>query len=255
MNKQYVQSLWIGDTLSILEVTCINSFLKNNYDYHLYVYNDVKNVPTGVIFKDANEILDRTEIYSYKNTSYSAISNRFRFELLYKKGGMWVDTDVVCIKEYKIDEEKDKYIIFSESNKKYNEQKIGACILRFPKNDKILEDAIQICIDKKQDILDGTLVWGLGPSAVKYIVEKHDMKEYVKPWKFGNSCSCHHVMSIIDPNFKTTDPRGYATNINELSDDTYFIHLWHEFWRKNNIDKNKKYSDDSLYEQIKQKYL
>lgn len=250
-----VQSLWIGDKLSIMENLCIKSFLKNQYEYHLYTYNFVENVPDGTIIKDADEVLNRSEIYSYANSSFSAISNRFRFELLYKKGGMWVDTDVVCIKKYDIDEVKDKYIIFSESNKKYNEQKIGACILKFPKGDPILLEAIQICKDKKQDIINGTLVWGLGPSTVKYLVEKYKLEEYVKNWKFANSCSCHHVMTIINPNFKTGDPKGYASSMNELSPDTYFIHLWHEFWRRNNIDKNIKYPDDSLFEQLKIKYL
>lgn len=253
MTKQFVQALWIGDSISILERMCINSFLKNGYDYHLYTYGEVKNVPSEVIIKDGNEILDKSELYTYKNTSYSAISNRFRFELLYKKGGIWVDTDVVCIKNYDID--KDEYIIFSESNKKYNEQKIGACILKFPKEDPILLDAIQMCKDKKQDLIDGTLPWGLGPMTVKAMVDKYNLQKYVKPWKFANSCSCHHVLSMIDPKFDTKDPHGYVDNINNLSDETYFIHLWHEFWRRNNIDKNQKFPDNCLYEQLKEKYL
>ena len=255
MEKYIVQSLWIGTELSILENLCINSFLKNDYEYHLYTYNTVKNVPDKTIIKDANEILNESEIFSYTNTSFSAISNRFRFELLYKKGGMWVDTDVVCINKYDFDLESDKYIIFSESNKKYNEQKIGACILKFPKNDPILLDAIQMCIDKKQDIISGTLTWGLGPSTVKYIVDKYNLHRYLKPWNFGNSCSCHHVMSIINPDFKCNDPKGYATCINELSSQTYFVHLWHEFWRRNNIDKNAIFNKKSLYEELKTKYL
>ena len=31
------------------------------------------------------------------NSSVSAFSNLFRFTLLYKKGGYWADTDLVCI--------------------------------------------------------------------------------------------------------------------------------------------------------------
>ena len=253
MAKQIVQSLWIGNKLSIMENLCIKSFLKNDYDYHLYTYNFVENVPEGTIIKDANEILDNSEVYSYANSSFSAISNRFRFELLYKRGGMWVDTDVICIKKY--DMGNDKYIIFSESNKKYNEQKIGACILKFPIGDPILLDAIQICKDKKKDIIDGTLVWGLGPSTVKHLVEKYNLEQYVKPWKFANSCSCHHVLSIINPDFKTGDPKGYASSVDELSPDTYFIHLWHEFWRRNNIDKDAKFPEKSLFEGLKALYF
>ena len=43
--KATVQSLWIGNALSELEILSINSFLKNSHDFHLYVYDDIKNVP------------------------------------------------------------------------------------------------------------------------------------------------------------------------------------------------------------------
>ena len=38
MNK-IVQGLWIGDKLSLMEQLSIQSFLKNQHDYYLYVYN------------------------------------------------------------------------------------------------------------------------------------------------------------------------------------------------------------------------
>lgn len=253
MEQVIMQSLWIGEELSIMESMCINSFLKNGYKYHLYTYNHVKNVPIGTILKDANEILDKSEIFTYKNKSYSAISNRFRFELLYKKGNMWVDTDVVSIKKYNFTED-DKYIIFTESNKKYNEEKIGACILKFPKGDPILLDAIEICKQKKEEILDGKIMWGIGPSTVNEIVKKYSLYKYLKPWRFANSCSCHHALSITDPNFKSRDPQKYITNLKDLSDETYFIHLWHELWRRNNIDKNGFFPENSLFKQLINKF-
>lgn len=242
MTKPIVQSLWIGDKLSTLEILCIKSFLLNGYDYHLYTYNNISNIPENTIVKDGNEILDKSEIYTYQNTSYSAISNHFRFELLYKKGGIWVDTDVVCVKPYITE---DPYIIISESNKKYDntEKKIGASILKFPQYDPILLEAIELCKQAKKDILEGKLVWGLGPRTVKMLVEKYDLNRYIKSWYFANSCSCHHVESIMNPNFTSKDPiknalYKYSTRLANLPNDTYFVHLWNEFWRRNNINKN-----------------
>ena len=147
-----------------------------------------------------------------------------------------------------------------ESNKKYNETKISSAILKFPKEDQILLDAIEMCKKLKEDIMNGKLSWGLGPQTVKYIVEKYKLQEYVKPWYFANSCSCHHVDSIINPNFisKECDKNvlvKYATNIESLHQDTYFVHLWNEFWRRNNIDKDKEFPKECLYEQFKSKYL
>jgi hypothetical protein len=100
-----IQSLWIGPELSKLEQLCLKSFIDNGHEFHLYTYAEIKNVPEGVIIKDGNEILDESEIFRYKNGSVSAFSNLFRLTMLYKKGGYWVDTDVICVRPFKFDEE------------------------------------------------------------------------------------------------------------------------------------------------------
>ena len=54
-----VQSLWVGNKLSRMEHYSIKSFLKLGFTYHLYVYENVKNVPKGTIIKDANTIIKK----------------------------------------------------------------------------------------------------------------------------------------------------------------------------------------------------
>ena len=70
-----IQSLWVGGELSKMEQLCAKSFVDNGHTYHLYTYGDVKNIPEGVIIKDGNEIVDKSEIFRYKNGSFSAFSN------------------------------------------------------------------------------------------------------------------------------------------------------------------------------------
>ena len=38
-------------------------------------------------------------------------------------------------------------------------------------------------------------------------------------------------------------------------DESYTIHLWNEMWRRNNLDKNRKYEENCLFEKLKKKYL
>ena len=40
-----IQTLWIGEELSDLENLCISSYIKNGYDFHLYAYDEISNVP------------------------------------------------------------------------------------------------------------------------------------------------------------------------------------------------------------------
>ena len=82
-----IQGLWIGGALSKMEQLSIQSFLDNGHEYHLYTYGTVENIPKGAIIKNGEDILVKEHIFTYKNGSYSAFSNLFRFVLLYKKGG------------------------------------------------------------------------------------------------------------------------------------------------------------------------
>ncbi len=103
MKLPIIQSLWIGNPLSKLEQLCIQSFLDNGHEFHLYTYDKVGNIPPGAIVKDGNEILPADKIFRDDHNSVASFSDWFRFVLLMKKGGYWVDMDIVCIKPFDFD--------------------------------------------------------------------------------------------------------------------------------------------------------
>ena len=84
-----------------MEQLSIASFLQNGHEYHLYVYDAVRNVPARAVIKDANEVLPASRIFQYKDqASYAGFANFFRYKLLLEHGGWWVDTDVICLKAF-----------------------------------------------------------------------------------------------------------------------------------------------------------
>lgn len=94
-----VQSLWIGPHLSRLERVCLSSFMKNGHRFQLYVYHEPKGVPNGVELLDANHVVPEKDIFMYPHRkSYAAFANLFRYVLLERYGGYWVDTDIVCLR-------------------------------------------------------------------------------------------------------------------------------------------------------------
>lgn len=95
-----IQSLWVGDPLSNLEKLCIRSFLDNGHEFHLYVYDDVQGIPAGATVKDANEIIPSREIFYTRKKYVAPFSDWFRYALLAKRGGVWVDMDTICIKPF-----------------------------------------------------------------------------------------------------------------------------------------------------------
>jgi tetratricopeptide (TPR) repeat protein len=100
-NDNIVRTLWHGTTLTIYEELSIRSFLKCGHRVEVYSYGDV-TVPQGVQVCDANAILPRSKVFSYPGGiakgSFAAFSNLFRFKMLCDKGGIWADSDVLCLR-------------------------------------------------------------------------------------------------------------------------------------------------------------
>ena len=109
-----VNSLWVGDKLSPQHVMSINSFIQNGFKYNLYTYNEVKNIPSGVNILDGNVILPKSRIWTYQQGfnkgGLSGYSCEFRYKFLYEHGGLFVDTDIVLLKDFNLDK---KYIFIS----------------------------------------------------------------------------------------------------------------------------------------------
>jgi len=108
-DNKIIHSLWIGKTLSVIELLTLKSFIGNGHTFQLWVYEPLETVlPEEVVLCDANTIVPKEQVFSYKNTnkyghgkgSVAGFSDIFRYKLLYEKGGWWVDMDVTCLKPF-----------------------------------------------------------------------------------------------------------------------------------------------------------
>ena len=258
-DSNIVKSLWIGSALTNLERLCINSFIKNGYEFHLYIYDydNAMGIPLGTIVKDGNEIIDKKEIFCYRdpqhNGSFSAFSNWFRYKMLYELGGYWVDMDMVCLKPFDFEEE---YVFSSETCYGRDDLKDGvhttSSLIKVPKHSEIMK----YCWDKTQEI-GKNVEWGqIGPKLLKEAVDKFNLQGYVKsPTTF---CPIHHGETNIIMNEEWSN--DYGKNIAwqrpfDLENECYGLHLWNEYWRNNDLDKNHSYPKNTLYEKLKRKYL
>ena len=105
-----IQSLWIGNTLSTMEIYSLKSFLNTGHTVHLYVYEVIDNIPDGVIIKDGSDILPENLIFKIKE-SVAPFADIFRYKLLYEKGNYWSDLDMICTRHFDFEE---PYIFSSE---------------------------------------------------------------------------------------------------------------------------------------------
>lgn len=256
-----IQSLWIGDSLSIIEQLCIKSYIHHGHEFHLYTYQSIDNIPEGTIIKDATEIIPREDIFTVSSGwgkgSYTAFANLFRYKLLLDRGGWWVDTDIICIKPIDITEE----LVIATSY----EGKWGVCanncVLRSLPGNKLMERLYQhVNTMDKSDIKFGQT----GVHLIQGMVKELQLEEALVPYYFFNPFSYKDVSTKILGNYS-----GLKELIKEklrpilkpktmggkfIHKDSFTIHLWNEVWRQNGWDKNKTYSSSSLLEKLKKKY-
>jgi hypothetical protein len=260
VNSNIIQGLWIGGTLSKVEQLCIKSFLDNGHEFHLYTYEEVQNIPAGTIVCDGNDILDKENIFTYKSGwgkgSVSGFADIFRVHLLFKKGGWWVDMDIICLKRF--DNEKQAVICSS------HEGQYGSfpnnCVLRFPKNDPILK----YCIDKINNIDVHKMSFGMaGPFLFQQTVTDLKLENIVAPYYYFNPIAWSNLGELV---------LGQITTINKLKElfrpylkpntmpgrsikkGSYSVHLWNEVWANGGFDKNGTYPRYCLFERLKRKH-
>lgn len=108
-----MQTFWTGKPLSRLERAALQSYVNQGYTVEIYTYNPlaefIKNVPAGagaggVNVHDAREILPEEALFEYggraaigkRENAYKFLpfSDLFRFTMLHKKGGAWMDLDI-----------------------------------------------------------------------------------------------------------------------------------------------------------------
>lgn len=105
-----MQTFWTGNPLSRLERAALQSYVNQGYTVHVYTYNPIdefmRNVPRSPYIRvhDAREILPEDKLFEFGGRAhvgkrddaykYLPFSDLFRFTMLYKNGGAWMDLDI-----------------------------------------------------------------------------------------------------------------------------------------------------------------
>jgi len=234
--NQIIQGLWVGNELSVMEQLSIASFLRNGHEYHLYVYEDVKNIPSRTTIKDGNEILPQSRIFQYKQqASYAGFSNFFRYKLVLERGGWWVDTDTICLRPFDFEAE---YVFSSEFA--MGEHFINSGIFKAPMGSEVMAYAWRVCESKDPE----RIVWGeTGPRLMAAAVRECSLERYAQSPEVFCPIGYADWHKVLEP--------GVELNF----DGSYAIHLWNERWRAAGQDKNATYPAECIYERWKRSYL
>ena len=111
-DNKIIHGMWIGTHLSPMELLTLHSFTFFGHEFHLWAYDDLSKYefPRGVRLRNAEEIIPRNAVFAKSSLdpetgvgrhSFGApFSDLFRYKLLLKHGGIWVDMDVTCLRPF-----------------------------------------------------------------------------------------------------------------------------------------------------------
>lgn len=241
-----IQMLWVEGPLSPLERLSMASFMRCGHPVHLYVYGHVDCVPRGVLVLDGRSILPEERICRYGPAagpgegSLALFSNLFRYELLKRHGGIWSDSDMVCLKPLD-DVVATDYVIATEYRDRGKQVALAnACLLKAPAGSPFITEcnAIAMGADLERSR------WGeLGPLLMTVMVRKHGLERIIAPpWRFS-------------PLGWWEFPRLVEDTVVQWPDAAVAVHCFNEMWRRTGVDKNAVYGAHSPFEMLKVQYL
>jgi hypothetical protein len=256
-----IHMFWDGPRLSRLERLCMASFMAHGHLLKLHAYEAPANAPAGVQIVDASATLSRKHMFREKvNNSVAAFADWFRFKVLHEEGGVWADTDVVCLKplEYPRPE------IFGWQD----QDTINVAVLGLPAGHPLAAWMLD-CWQHPDRVLPYDSRRARRHKLIRRL-RPGDSRPYIEWGEFGPSgftqAARHLGYASLALPFWHFYPIHYL-NWHSIFDDSLrdnhgmveasvALHLWNEMTRRQpGFDKNAPFPRDSLFERLCARYL
>jgi mannosyltransferase OCH1-like enzyme len=219
------QTFWYGEVIPLYVKRCFETFTRSGHDYHLYSYRRYDDLPEGVTWKDAADILPESRVFFYRNPdgsqgSVAAFSDLFRYELLAKHGKWWVDADVACLGGA----EPAGSVFFGWECDEY----VCNAIMKFPEDHPVLLETLRRCREQSPD----NLAWGAtGPKLLTAVINKHGFTRYGYPAAFAYPVSWKDHEALVRA--------GQYVELKSRLRGVPMLHLWNERFKSTpNLDLN-----------------
>jgi len=256
-----VHMFWFGPPLSRLERVCMASFMAHGHRVVLHVYEEPAGVPAGVVLGDAEEILPRSALFSHRRTGSVAIfADWFRYRLLFERGGLWSDTDMVCVRPLDFTQD----VIFGWQDA----STINNALLGLPRghemaawlaagcespNRALPYDTFKMRLRKwKRRVLQGdrreNIRWGeTGPKGLTLAAKHLGYAQAALPVSY--------FYPVYFRDWKMLFQSCPAESLRQI-ETAYGVHLWNNMTREDpGFDKNANFAADSPYEIWCTRYL
>ena len=215
-----VRCFWHGQ-FSPYEALCLTSFVAAGVAVELFSDAPISGLPAGVTRRNAREILDRDVAlyrHEFDGPSPSLHSNHFRYALLEKLGGWWIDTDLLLTARAL--PVADVFIA------RQSGEELNGAAMRFPPGHPLAKTARE----RTSSTLDGAR-WGeTGPQLLT------ELQPICAPrLPIASRESTYAIGADEFQKFFLPEARE---EIEMRTANSTFVHLWNEMWRRAGIPKD-----------------
>lgn len=181
----------------------------------------VAGLPAGVTRRDAREILDH-EVAVYRHEfdgpSPSLHSNHFRYALLEKVGGWWIDTDVLLMAATL--PATDIFVA------RQSDHELNGSAMRFPPGHPLIGAARE----RTAAVLENARWGDTGPRLLTELQPEHAPDLSIAPRESAYAIGADEFQKFLLPDA--------CAEVETRTANSTFVHLWNEMWRKAGIPKN-----------------
>ncbi|MBK8085817.1 MAG: hypothetical protein IPK28_19440 [Devosia sp.] len=229
-----IVTLWVGSALGRMERMCLASFVAHGHPVALYAFGEIGNLPPGVELRDAGAVADRSELARIAGSppALTLFADYFRLLLMRKSAGLWVDTDVVCLRPFELD---GGFVAGWESA-----DYINNAVLRLAPDSPVLADAlaafesgrappwvpfhrapaarVRTLLGRRvapRDLPRGTF----GPKGMTALAVRHGLAAAARPTEVFYPLHPRAAERLYDPTLRLDDI---------VTADTLTLHLWNE---------------------------
>ncbi len=235
---KYACLFWRNGSLRPLEILCLLSILSIYPNVLVFGYERPANLPDGVDWVNANEIVPEAQFWVHSATNSPALgTDVFRYRIIKQQLGIWFDFDVILLK--KLDDDLQHIYAWQSTGL------VNGAVLNMPKDSPALDALLDLSSDpyvippfikfnKRCELLVRKMIgrpthltmqpWGsLGPNALTYFLGKTGEIKYAlsKETFYPVPYTEAHRFLIKD---------GFLEN--SISSNNYALHLWNEMLRK-----------------------
>jgi hypothetical protein len=216
--RETLRTFWHGTPLGPYQLFCLHSLISRGHRVELFSYERDFVVPNWIVRKDAAEILPSERVLRYQSGpgqgSPALHANLFRYCMLERLGGWWIDADVLLLQPQLPDDE----FFFAPDGHHFSN-----AILKFPAGHPLLIEAAERC-----HAIGEAAAWAqTGPILLTELVVKFNLSKYGRPKDTCYPILWNEIEALFDP-----DRCG---EVKDRCDGAIFVHLYNEIWRRAGI--------------------